>query len=186
VLIERTLAGDNTGFDGLITRYRDRIFSLAFHLLWNRTEAEDLAQEVFLRAYRGLKAFRRDARFFTWLYRITVNLVYTQSHRAASRRHAREQLALALRSAPCPQNPAELVEADEASDLLHAALANLDLRLREVLVLREIEGLEVAEVARMLRIPEGTVKSRLFRAHEDLRRRFSKWSGRPKESNPLV
>ena len=173
-LIARTLGGESRAFDELLRRYRDRVYRLAYHMLWNEHEADDAAQEVFVRAYCHLKKFRGDSSFFTWLYRIAKNVVYTQAHKAGRRREiyrlAHRQQSLRGTVLPLPDTSAER---GEMLERVYAGLDGLDPRLREVLVLRGIEGLDNEEVARRLNVPLGTVKSRLFRAQEDLRQWFA-------------
>ncbi len=170
-LVARTLAGENAAFDALVVKYRERVYSLAFHMLRNEQEALDVSQEVFMRAYFALGKFRGESGFFTWLYRIAVNLVYTHAKRESKRRELNVKAAgdgwgqvhAAVKT------PEELAEKNEIQAALHRALQALDLRFREVLVLKEIEGLEVEEVAEVLGLPQGTVKSRLFRARRQLK-----------------
>ena len=168
-LITRTLKGDNAAFDDLIKRYRDRVVSLVFHILGNFTEAEDLAQDVFVRAYRGLRRFRGQSSFFTWLYRIAVNVAYTSARKSSRRRFLQGLAIREARLRPAPKTPEEEAVSGETELQVHAAMARIDPRLRAVLVLKEMEGMEVGAVAEILKIPVGTVKSRLFRAREDLR-----------------
>jgi RNA polymerase sigma-70 factor, ECF subfamily len=183
ILVEQTLAGDASAFDELVTRYRDRVYTLACHLLRNPHDAEDVAQEVFVRAYRSLRSFRRECAFFTWLYRIAVNLAYTHSRRRKRRRELEDAAASepAAVWTPPQLSPAEQAEREEIRDQVHGVLPLLDDRLRQVLVLKEIEGLEVAAIAELLQIPVGTVKSRLFRGREDLRRLLDRQRSREKE-----
>lgn len=173
-LIAHTLEGETRAFDELLRRYRDRVYRLTYHMLWNEHEAEDAAQEVFVRAYCHLKKFRGDSNFFTWLYRIAKNVVYTQARKAGRRREiyrlAHRQQALRGTALPLPDSSAER---GEMLERVHAGLRSLDFRLQEVLVLHGIEGLDNAEVAQVLNVPLGTVKSRLFRAQEDLRQWFA-------------
>jgi RNA polymerase sigma-70 factor, ECF subfamily len=169
-LIARTLAGENAAFDALLTRYRNRIFGLLVHMVRDGQEADDMAQEVFVRAYYGLKNFRGECSFFTWLYRIAANVLYTQTRRAARRRQIHEQAWQEITRRSACRTPAEAAESGELQELVMRALPLIDVRLREVLVLRDLEGFEEAEVAQLLKVPRGTVKSRLFRAREDLRR----------------
>lgn len=169
-LISRAVQGDAEAFDTLTTRYRDRIFGFCFHLVRDRAEADDLAQEVFVRAYFGLKTFRRECAFFSWLYRIASNVVCTQTRRAARRREVQTAAEAERQRWVLPPTPADLAEKNELVELVHWALSRIDPRLGEVLVLRDLEGMGTAETARTLGLPEGTVKSRLFRAHDDLRR----------------
>jgi RNA polymerase sigma-70 factor, ECF subfamily len=172
VLIARTLKGEMAAFDEIMTRYRDKIFSFVSHTLRDPHEAEDVAQEVFIRAYKSLRHFRGDAKLFTWLYRIAMNVMYTRTRRAARHRwvHAQAFREKGDAFAPVPRTPEELAESREQSTMILMAIKQLDPRFREVVVLRELEGLDVREVAEILNLPEGTVKSRLHRALADLRR----------------
>lgn len=176
-LIELALRGGSGAYDALVTRYRDRVYSLVYHMVLNAQEAEDLAQETFVKAYRNLGKFRHESNFYTWLYRIAVNLVYTQSKKYSRRRLL---FTAAVQSgdpmgARWPATPEELAQSEEAKEMILKAICQLDPRFRQVLVLKELEGLDVAEVAKILGLPEGTVKSRLFRAREDLRRLLKSW-----------
>jgi RNA polymerase sigma-70 factor (ECF subfamily) len=172
-LIACTLGGETRAFDELMWRYRDRVYRLAYHMLWNEHEADDAAQEVFVRAYCHLNKFRGDSSFFTWLYRIAKNVVYTQAKKAGRQREiyrtAHEEQSLRGAAGPSPEISAERAE---LMARVYSGLGTLDPRLQEVLVLREIEGLDNDEVARVLAVPLGTVKSRLFRAQENLRKWF--------------
>ncbi len=169
-LVRRAAEGETRAFDELMRRYRDRVYRLALNMLWNEHEADDVAQEVFVRAYCNLKKFRGDSSFFTWLYRIAVNVVYTQSKKAGRRReiHQLAQQVKDEQAKPAP-SPEQTAEHEDLMRWVYLGLQHLDPRLREVLVLRDIEGLDIATVSDILKIPSGTVKSRLFRAQDDLR-----------------
>lgn len=171
ILISRTLRGEKEAFDILITKYRDRLFRMTIFMLGNQQEAEDVAQEVFVKAYRNLGKFRGKSSFFTWLYRIAVNSIYTQARKLARRREVQRQVFREKTeiSNPGPKTPEELAITGELQDMVSAAITQLDPRFRQVLILKEIEGMEVAMVAEILNLPSGTVKSRLFRAREELR-----------------
>jgi RNA polymerase sigma-70 factor (ECF subfamily) len=184
-LIARAVDGDAAAFDVLTTRYRDRIFGFCFHLVRDRAEADDLAQEVFVRAYYGLRTFRRECAFFTWLYRIASNVVYTQTRKSARRREVHQAAEAERQRRRPPPSPAELAERAELEEWVGWALARIDPRLGEVLVLRDLEGMDTIEVARTLGVPEGTVKSRLFRAREDLRRLVLARFGTRREAGPV-
>ncbi|MCD4812259.1 sigma-70 family RNA polymerase sigma factor [bacterium] len=176
-LIDQTLSGHNEAFDVLVTRYRDRIYSLAYHMLSNAEEAQDIAQEVFVRAYKNLSKFRHESSFYTWLYRIAVNIVYTQAKKASRRRELYDQAFKDLRMKPgkMPETPEGLAQLEELKEMILRAIRQLDPRFRQVLILKEIEGHDVSEVAKMLKLPQGTVKSRLYRAREDLRHIIQSW-----------
>ncbi|MBN1594821.1 sigma-70 family RNA polymerase sigma factor [candidate division FCPU426 bacterium] len=183
-LIRRTLGGEKAAFDALITRYRDRIYSLAYHMLANVEEAEDIAQEVFVRAYKNLVQFRQESGFYTWLYRIAVNIVYTQAKKN-SRRRTLYQAAfreMDVRHAQVFDNPEREAQSSELREMILRAIHQLDPRFRQVIILKELEGLDVSEVAHILGLPEGTVKSRLFRAREDLKRLIQSSQGKHPEA----
>jgi len=185
VLIERTLMGDNEAFDMLVIRYRDRVYSLAYHMLANAEEAEDIAQEVFVRAYRNLGNFRQESGFFTWLYRIAVNIVYTQAKKNARRRTLYEEAFRELdhSKGQAFANPEIMAQSGELREMILKAINQLDPRFRQVLILKELEGLDVSEVAYILGLPEGTVKSRLYRSREDLKRLIQTWKENQMEGN---
>jgi len=174
-LVQYAVQGDRDAFDILVTRYRDRVFNLARQMLKDSDAAEDIAQEVFVRAYRGLRNFRRESKFFTWLYRIAVNLVYTQAKREARRREIYHEVYSDMKPIQTMslESPEDCAVSGELSHMISQVIKELDPRFRQVLILREIEELDVAEVSSILKLPKGTVKSRLFRAREDLRKRLS-------------
>ncbi len=179
ILISRTLTGEKEAFDVLITKYRNRIFRLTLYMLGDQQEAEDAAQEVFVRAFRNLGKFQGKSSFFTWLYRIAVNNIYTQARKSARRREIQHQVfrEKSVIPNPGPKTPEELAIAGELQEMVRAAITQLDPRFRPVLILKEIEGMEVGMVAEILKLPSGTVKSRLFRAREELRSILTEMQG---------
>lgn len=160
-LAERARAGDASAFDGLVRAFGDRVYRMGIVLLGRREEARDLAQEVFLRAWRALPAWRPEAALSTWLYGIALNV--SREFRRKSGREIPEGEA-----APDPAAPAGL-SAGERLGVLEA-VARLPDRQREVVTLRFFEGLSTAEAAGTLGTPEGTVKSNLSKAMDNLRR----------------
>ncbi len=169
-LIHQARTGDREAFRGLVERHQDRVFGLAVTMLGNRTEAEDVAQEVFLKAYRNLAAFRGDARFGTWLYRVTVNGCWDVLRR---RRRVRQGLAEAAQQPPSPSPLPPMGGEDQGEGVdverVRAALARLEPDDRAVLRLREIDGLPYEDMATTLGVTVEAVKSRLFRARERFR-----------------
>jgi RNA polymerase sigma-70 factor, ECF subfamily len=173
-LLERLRAGDARAFEELVIGYQHRVFGVALRMLGSRAEAEEIAQEVFLRAYRAIREFRGEARLGTWLYGIAARLCL---NRLASpdRRLARGDEALADVAAPTPDaaGAAERAELDAA---LRAAIAELPEDRRLVLVLRDVEGLSYDEIAETLAIDPGTVRSRLHRARLQLKEKLERFA----------
>lgn len=165
--IRRCREGDESAFRALLSRYRGRALYLATRMLGDRAEAEDVVQEAFLRVFRSIRAFRGDARFHSWLYRIVVNLCLDRARRAPA------CPALSLEAAgDLPATPAggQEFRAWETRLRVEALLDRLSPELRATLLLREMGGLSYEEIARELSIPVGTVRSRLSAARDQFRR----------------
>jgi len=180
VLVRQCLRGDPTAFEPLVVKYQDRIFNLCWRMCGDRQAAEDLTQETFLRAFEGLRQFKGHSSFFTWLYRIAVNLAV--SYRRRERAHMKiagderwQDLpgqAKGLRDNAAQQRPDCLAEQHEVRQIVWQALQSLEEDHRTVLILRDMEGLDYAQIAKVLKVPVGTVKSRLFRARMAMRERL--------------
>ncbi len=170
-LVGAAQAGDADAVDALVRRHQARIFNFALALTANRADAEDLAQETFVRAFRGLRRFRGESSFRNWLYRIAANAVRTrrgeQARRAAVWETRVEADALPERHLASPDSSVE--QTVMYRQALDRALASLPGQMRAALVLRDVEGLEYREIAVALGIPLGTVMSRIFRARRLLR-----------------
>lgn len=152
----RARSGDEEAFNWLLDRYRDRVARLAAHILRNEADAEDAAQTAFVRAFRNIRRYRGDCRFYTWLYRITMNECLNQL-KSSARRKARQEEHLA--DSRMWQGGCE--ESSLGRMLIEKILDELSPPLRAALVLREMEGLDYTEIAEALDIPVGTVRSRL-------------------------
>lgn len=163
--IQHCLQGDPTAFEPLVRRYQKRIHMLAFRMTGSLADAEDLAQEVFLQAFRQLHQFRRESRFSTWLHRIAVR----HSLHWLAKGHRRERLhqAWAEQVAPCRDFP------DAVSGAVQEALLKLPPKQRATLVLTVYDGLSHAEAARILGCSETTVSWRVFAARVKLKRLLS-------------
>lgn len=185
-LVRRFKGGDQRAYSDLVERYQDRIFTLCLRWLRDRQLAEEVAQDVFVSAYRALPRFRGDARFSTWLFRIGVN--HCKNKRQYNKRrhyHQHEPLEGTPRDdGPERQLPSadpgtdRAVHLSDAEELLKQALAELDEGYRSIVVLRDIQGLAYEEIADILDLPRGTVKSRLHRARAQLARALSRIAGR--------
>ncbi len=166
-LIGRSKDGDRSAFEELLLKYQDRIYNLCRCMLRNKEEARDAAQDVFLKAYGGLREYRPDWAFYTWLYRIAVNtcLDYNKKSRPGSLDDKSD-----IDDLPSVHpSPERLYESKETGQAIETALRKLPKKLLETIVLKEIEGLSYEEIAEVLQVSLGTVKSRISRAREILR-----------------
>lgn len=178
-LVRRVQRGDKGAFDALVLKYQHKVVKLVMRYVRNPVEAEDVAQEAFIKAYRALPQFRGDSAFYTWLYRIAIN---TAKNALVSRDRSPIDFDLDL------QNPDEsydmharlkdsatpeaLALTDEIRAIVDSAIAALPEDLRTAIVLRELEGLSYEEIAATMECPVGTVRSRIFRAREAIDRRL--------------
>lgn len=174
-LIERARAGEPGAFEELFMRHRNQIYSLSYRMTGNASDAEDLCQDVFLVAMRKIGSFQGRSSFSTWLYRVAVNRskdFLRKRKRNPEIPHDEEMgepvPAASERAKERDSGPENKAMQSEAQDLVRSALAQLPPSLRAPLVLHELEGYEYSEVANMLHIPVGTVKSRIFRARVKL------------------
>lgn len=171
-LVRRVQAGDQSAFNVLVLKYQHRVLKLVSRFVSDPTEAEDVTQEAFLKAYRALPSFRGDSAFYTWLYRIAINTA--KNALVANRRrpvdfdldlqdpdqHDRQSM---LKDADTPEG---VLLTDEIRGVVERALEQLPEDLRTAIVLRELEGLSYEEIAEAMDCPVGTVRSRIFRARE--------------------
>jgi RNA polymerase sigma-70 factor (ECF subfamily) len=171
-LVERVQAGDKAAFNLLVLKYQHRVLKLVSRFVNDAAEAEDVAQEAFLKAYRALASFRGDSAFYTWLYRIAIN---TAKNALVSSRRRPVDFDLDLQDPEQYDRQAKLKEADtpegvllteEIRTVVERAMEQLPEDLRTAIVLRELEGLSYEEIAEAMDCPVGTVRSRIFRARE--------------------
>jgi len=175
-LVRRIRDGDAEALRAIVERYQDRIFSLIYGIVRDRHEVEDVAQEVFLKVYTRIQAFDERSKFYTWLYRVAANAA--KDH--VKKRSRRPAVALKEDDVipSTGDNPLGRAAATETRRLVREAIAALPLRYREVLTLRELEGLTYNEIASVLKISIGTVESRLHRARAKLKRRLEQHARR--------
>jgi RNA polymerase sigma-70 factor (ECF subfamily) len=164
--VRAVLAGEREAFADVVRRYERMVASIAWRYGTRRDEIEDVTSEVFLKAYANLHRFRPDHAFATWLYRIAANAVVDRGRRAR-REGGRAELPAGLAD-PEP-GPGERIAESQRAALVRAALDEVVPRYREALFLVYVEGLSIEESARILGVPEGTVKSRLLRGRRALR-----------------
>ncbi len=173
-LVERCLSGDDAAWEDLVRVHTRRVYGLCYRFTGSDAEAQDLTQEVFLRIFRSLRSFRSaEGSFGTWLARLTRNLLIDHYRRT---RHDRvtdsieEQLPMLEENVAASARPEGLVSGREASEILQVALQKLSPELRETVILRDLQEMEYREIAQVLKVPEGTVKSRLNRGRAELAR----------------
>ncbi len=175
-LVQRAQKGDTHAFDQLVRRHFDRIYGLLYHMMAHRQDAEDLAQTVFIRAYRSLRRFRNESSFGTWLYRIAVNAAITALGRRGRRvgevsfddLDAEVEKDKAYVQLVSGHTPRLELDRKELQARLNEALQALSDTHRAVVVMHDIQGLPHEEIARVLGVPVGTVRSRLFYARKQL------------------
>ncbi len=177
-LVERCLAGEDLAWDELVRTHTKRVYGLCYRFTNSSTEAQDLTQEVFMRIFKSVKSFRSDeGNFTTWLARLTRNLLidhYRRTRQDRSTDSIEGQLPMLEEKLTATARPDGLVAGREAREQLQSALQKLSPELRETLILRDLEEMEYREIADVLKIPEGTVKSRLNRARAELGRAVRK------------
>jgi RNA polymerase sigma-70 factor (ECF subfamily) len=177
-LVQRVQKGDKSAFDLLVLKYQHRVLKLVSRFVSDAAEAQDVAQEAFLKAYRALPSFRGDSAFYTWLYRIAIN---TAKNTLVSNRRRPVDFDLDLQDPEQYDRQARLKEVDtpegvllteEIREVVERAMEQLPEDLRTAIVLREIEGLSYEEIAEAMDCPVGTVRSRIFRAREAIDKRL--------------
>ena len=177
-LIKRFKASDASAFDEIILKYQDRIYNVCRYMLGNARDAEDAAQDTFIKAYRNLRNFRPDSSLYTWLYRIAVNTCLDYKKRpffASIYRGACGDDEVMNELPSDDPSPERLYESKQTCHVLRMSLKQLSEKFRTVLILKEIEGLSYEEIAEVLDISIGTVKSRISRAREELKQQLKKF-----------
>ncbi len=179
LLIDRCKRGERDAFDTLVRTYEKRVYNLAYRLSGNYDEAQDIVVESFIRVFQALKMFRGDANFSTWLFRIVTNVYLDRRKRTRNKQHLSLEEYIELDENSVSRQvedqgptPDVIAEANERTDLLQQAIASLPDYQRTMIVLYHTEGLAYDEIAEVLSLPIGTVKSRLNRARLTLREKL--------------
>jgi RNA polymerase sigma-70 factor (ECF subfamily) len=171
-LIERCLRKENAAWEVIVTRYKRKVFHISYKFTGRHDDAEDLTQEIFLKLFKSLEKFNRDADFSTWLSSVARN--FCIDHYRASKREkevlVEDLVAFDLAPASAGSSPHRVLEDRDRRSFLRRGLEALPDKLREAVVLRDLQGLTYQEMADRLGLPEGTVKSRINRGREELSR----------------
>ena len=180
-LVERCLGGEETAWEDLVKVHTRRVYAICYRFTGSDHEAQDLTQDVFLRVFRSLKSFRAgEGSFAVWLARLARNLLIDHYRRTKLERASdsiEDQLPMLEEKTASLGRTEGLLAGREASEVLQAALQKLSPDLRETVILRDLEELEYREIAQVLNVPEGTVKSRLNRGRAELGRILRKHKG---------
>ena len=178
-LVERAQRGDKHAFELLVSKYQRRLLRLLSRYMRDQGEVEDVAQETFIKAYRALPSFRGDSAFYTWLYRIGINtaknfLIASGRRVPTATEHDVEEAEAfdegeQLRDINTPES---LLMSKEIAATVNAAMDDLPADMRSAIMLREIDGLSYEEIAAIMSCPIGTVRSRIFRAREDIAKKL--------------
>jgi RNA polymerase sigma-70 factor (ECF subfamily) len=178
--IARLVARDESAFNELVLTYERRVYGLVFRMLGRRDEAEDLAQEVFVQVFKAIDQFRGESKLSTWIHRIAVNLCKNRT-KYLSRRHAGEQDDIDAMAERVPMTaaraatvgdvsrPDELVEGMQLEAIVKRSIQKLEPEFREALILADVEDMPYEEIAQIMGVPVGTVKSRIHRARAQLK-----------------
>jgi RNA polymerase sigma-70 factor (ECF subfamily) len=178
-LVRRVQQGDRSAFDLLVVKYQHKILKLIMRYVRDSSEAMDVAQEAFLKAYRAAPSFRGDSAFYTWLYRIAINTAKNHlvalgrkpTHFTLDTQDPEQSEVLAdLHDLDTPEG---FAQSDEIRDIINKTIRNLPEELRTAILLREIEGMSYEEIAQTMECPVGTVRSRIFRAREAIDREIA-------------
>lgn len=185
-LVKRVRSGDQRAFRTLVERYQRKVYSVALGMLKDKEEAMDVSQEAFVKVYKYLDHFKGDSSFYTWLYRITVNICIDVIRKRGSGRgedvefdeslaHDTAEAQIGALGSRLGTNPQKSALRRELADKIQEALEQVPEKHRAILLLREIEGLSYEELSKILDIPKGTVMSRLFHARAKVQKILSEY-----------
>ena len=177
-IIDRFKNGDEAAFEELVLKYQDRIYNLCRHMLGNAHDAEDAAQDAFIKAYRNLKKFKPESSIYTWLYRIAVNTCIDHKRKPFFEsifRRSDTGAEMVIEYPSASPSPEKEYESKQIQSAIEKALRKLSPKLRAVIVLKEMEGLSYEEIADTLDVSIGTVKSRISRARKKLQTLLKKF-----------
>lgn len=184
-IVKRVQQGDKEAYNILVLRYQHKVCDIAFRYVGNYVDANDVAQEAFIRAYCALNNFRGESSFYTWLYRITSNTAKSFIEKNQKMRHAAniDDLEFDLESSSdersqlvTHESPDSLIESEELQQVINQAVKELPDDLKRAIILREVEYMSYEDIAQVMKTPIGTVRSRIFRARQFIEERLVQFS----------
>lgn len=181
-IVKRVQEGDVEAYNLLVIKYQHKIFQVIGKFVNNQADIADVAQEAFIKAYRAINSFRADSSFYTWLYRIAVNTAKTHLESNNKTRNHLDVDSPEFQSIDeqgvlsSSDTPDRIIESQELQQVIIDAMADLPSELSEAITLREVEGMSYEDMAVALKVPIGTVRSRIFRARQFIEQRMSKFA----------
>ena len=181
-IVKRVQEGDVEAYNLLVIKYQHKIFQVIGKFVNNQADIADVAQEAFIKAYRAINSFRADSSFYTWLYRIAVNTAKTHLESNNKTRNHLDVDSPEFQSIDeqgvlsSSDTPDRIIESQELQQVIIDAMADLPSELSEAITLREVEGMSYEDMAVVLKVPIGTVRSRIFRARQFIEQRMTKFA----------
>lgn len=183
-LVKRVQQGDVNAYNILVIKYQHKVAQIISKFVGNSADVNDVAQEAFIKAYKAINNFRGESSFYTWLYRIVVNSAKTYLESNSKRKNHIDVDSEEFQSIDAQgvltskESPDKIIESQELQQVILSAMKELPEELRQAIMLREVEGMSYEDMADLLQIPIGTVRSRIFRARQFIEERMSKFAGK--------
>ncbi len=183
-LVKRVQQGDVNAYNILVIKYQHKVAQIISKFVGNSADVNDVAQEAFIKAYKAINNFRGESSFYTWLYRIVVNAAKTYLESNSKRKNHIDVDSEEFQSIDSQgvltskETPDKIIESQELQQVILSAMKELPEELRQAIMLREVEGMSYEDMADLLQIPIGTVRSRIFRARQFIEEKMSKFAGK--------
>ncbi|MDY6416979.1 MAG: RNA polymerase sigma factor RpoE [Succinivibrio dextrinosolvens] len=183
-IVKRVQQGDVSAYNILVIKYQHKVAQIISKFVGNSADVNDVAQEAFIKAYKAINNFRGESSFYTWLYRIVVNAAKTYLESNSKRKNHIDVDSEEFQSIDSQgvltsrESPDKIIESQELQQVILSAMNELPEELRQAIMLREVEGMSYEDMADLLQIPIGTVRSRIFRARQFIEERMSKFAGK--------
>ncbi|MBQ9220197.1 MAG: RNA polymerase sigma factor RpoE [Succinivibrio sp.] len=183
-IVKRVQQGDVSAYNILVIKYQHKVAQIISKFVGNSADVNDVAQEAFIKAYKAINNFRGESSFYTWLYRIVVNAAKTYLESNSKRKNHIDVDSEEFQSIDSQgvltsrESPDKIIESQELQQVILSAMNELPEELRQAIMLREVEGMSYEDMADLLQIPIGTVRSRIFRARQFIEEKMSKFAGK--------